>query len=48
LPFDEVRGDIFAKDSPEFTNPVKPNLTKTQVGGVDVLLKNPNDKTKKF
>jgi hypothetical protein len=44
LPFDEVRGDLFVKDNPEFTRPVKLNVTKAQIGGVELLVKNPNAK----
>jgi len=48
LPLDEVLRVLFVKYNPEFTRPVKLYLTKAKVGGVDLLVKNPNDKTKKI
>jgi hypothetical protein len=40
----QILGDLFVKDNPEFTRPVKLNVTKAQIGGVELLVKNPNAK----
>ena len=37
-----IMGNLFVKDNPEFTRPVKLHMTKAQIDGIDLIIKNQN------
>ena len=37
-----ILGDLFVKDNPEFIRPVKLHMTKAQISGIDLIIKNQN------